>query len=77
MKPFFRLDDASEKFWLKVRQIFLSLGLRTMIGDEAFYYLHLEDNDFMEMILVGVSNQITVSKIERDKFDILVWMLKQ
>ena len=32
------LDDASRKFWLKVRQTLTEFGLKTMPGDEAFYY---------------------------------------
>ena len=39
-KPLYGLDDASRKFWLKIREIFLTLGLKTIEGDEAFYYLN-------------------------------------
>ena len=41
-KPLYGLDDASRKFWLKVKETLVSLGLKIMPGDEAFYYLHEE-----------------------------------
>ena len=34
------LDETSPKFRLEVRDIFLSLGLQTMIGDEVLYCLN-------------------------------------
>ena len=38
-KPLYGLDDASRKFWLCVKEVFLcELGLRTIHGDEAFYF---------------------------------------
>ena len=39
-KPLYGLDDASRKFWLKLKNTLVKLGLRIMPGDEAFYYLH-------------------------------------
>ena len=45
-KPLYGLDDASRKFWLRVRDVFLNkLQLRTVEGDEAFYYRNL-NGDF-------------------------------
>ena len=38
LKPLYGLDDASRKFWLKVRETLTEFGLKTMPGDEAFYY---------------------------------------
>ena len=38
LKPLYGLDDASRKFWLKVREELKSMGLKTVPGDEAFYY---------------------------------------
>ena len=36
-KPLYGLDDASRKFWLRVRDVFLNkLNLKTVEGDEAF-----------------------------------------
>ena len=37
-KPLYGLDDASRKFWLKVRVFFLKMGLKIFEGDEAFYF---------------------------------------
>merc|ERR1711895_260102 len=38
LKPLYGLDDASRKFWLKVKETLTELGLKTLPGDEAFYY---------------------------------------
>ena len=38
LKPLYGLDDASRKFWLKVKETLIKLGLKTLPGDEAFYY---------------------------------------
>merc|ERR1712055_1227723 len=85
-KPLYGLDDASRKFWLKVKEMFLDLGLWTMVGDEAFYYLHRDGKlhgavlthvdyftlagteEFLRMVLDGVSGRMVVSKVEKDKF---------
>ena len=38
-KPPYGLNDASRKFWLCVKEVFLcELGLHTNHGDEAFYF---------------------------------------
>ena len=39
-KPLYLLDDASIKFWLKVKEVFLDLGLKVMDGNKTFNYLH-------------------------------------
>ena len=36
-KPLYGLNDASRKFWLKVREVFDECGLRILDGDEVFY----------------------------------------
>ena len=37
-KPLYGLDDASRKFWLRVRDVFLNkLHLKTIEGDKVFY----------------------------------------
>ena len=42
-KHLYRLDDASRKFWLRVKDVFLNkLKFQTIVGDEAFYYLNLD-----------------------------------
>ena len=38
LKPLYGLDDASRKFCLKVKETFMELGLKTLPGDDAFYY---------------------------------------
>ena len=38
-KPLYGLDDASQKFCLPVKEVFLcELGIQKIYGDEAFYY---------------------------------------
>ena len=39
-KPLYGLNDASRKFWLKVREVFEETGMKRLPGDEAFYYCH-------------------------------------
>ena len=39
-KPLYGLDDASRKFWLRVKDVFKEEGLKTIKGDEAFYFKH-------------------------------------
>ena len=42
-KPLYGLDDASRKFWLHVKEVFLcELGLCTIHGDEAFYFSNVD-----------------------------------
>ena len=38
VKPLYGLKDASRKFWLRMKKIFEDEGLKTVKGDEAFYY---------------------------------------
>merc|ERR1712002_463743 len=44
LKPLYGLDNASRKFWLKVKETLTELGLRTLPGDEAFYYENRDGN---------------------------------
>ena len=39
-KLLYGLDDTSQKFWLRVKEVLMKIGLKVMEGDEAFYYLH-------------------------------------
>ena len=42
-KPLYGLDDASSKFCPHVKNVFLNeLGLKTIHGDEAFYYSNVK-----------------------------------
>ena len=38
LKPLYGLDDASRKFYLKVKETLQELGLKTLPGDDAFYF---------------------------------------
>ena len=38
LKPLYGLDDALRKFYLKVKETLQELGLKTLPGDDAFYY---------------------------------------
>ena len=85
-KPLYSLDDASRKFWLRVKEVLKSIGLKVMEGDEAFYYLHRNGDligtvithvddftlagteAFVNEVIETVSQELTVSKIERDNF---------
>ena len=37
-KTVYGLNNASRKFWLKVREVFNECGMNILKGDEAFYY---------------------------------------
>lgn len=39
-KPLYGLDNASRKFWLRVKEVFFKMNMKIMEGDKAFYYLH-------------------------------------
>ena len=86
-KPLYGLDDASRKFWLCVKDVFMNkLHLKTIEGDKAFYYrnidgdfheavlTHVNDfeligtNDVVDEILEVVEKELTISKVEEDKF---------
>jgi hypothetical protein len=54
-KPLYGLDDASRKWWLRIKEIFKKAGLKIVIGDEAFYY-YFEDGKLIGMILTHVDN---------------------
>ena len=38
LKPLYGLDGASRKFYLKVKETLKELRLKTLPGDDAFYY---------------------------------------
>ena len=56
-KPLYGLDDASRKFWLRVKEILEGDGLKTVIGDEAFYFCY-DSNGLQGMILTHVDDFI-------------------
>ena len=54
-KPLYGLDDASRKFWLRIKDIFKQEGLRNASGDEAFYYKH-DGNNLVGMVITHVDD---------------------
>ena len=44
LKPLYRLDDASRIFYLKIKKTLKELGLKTLPGDDAFYYENKDGN---------------------------------
>ena len=61
MKPLYGLDDASRKFWLKVRETLSEFGLRTMPGDEVFYFKNT-DGKLIGAILSHVDDFIVTGE---------------
>ena len=55
MKPLYGLDDASRKFYLKVKETLQELGLKTLPGDDAFYYEN-KNGELMGLNLSHVNN---------------------
>ena len=54
-KPIYGLEDAGRRFWLKVDKIFKARGMKTLHGDNAFYYLH-DGKELLGMILCHVDD---------------------
>ena len=54
-KPLYGLDDASRKFWLRVKEVLKQIGLKVMEGDEAFYYLH-RNRDLMGAVITHIDD---------------------
>ena len=57
-KPLYGLNDASRKFWLKVREVFDECGLKILDGDEVFYCRHDKNGDLDGMISSHVDDFI-------------------
>ena len=55
-KPLYGLNDASRKFWLKVKEVFRDFGLKKLVGDEALYYKHNKDGNLEGMISTHVDD---------------------
>ena len=69
-KPLYGLDDASRRFWLRMKELFGSMGMKTVKGDEAFYYRH-KDGKLEGMILSHVDDFNMAGKIYRgDKINV-------
>ena len=54
-KPLYGLDDASRKFWLRVKEVLKKMGLKVLEGDEAFYYLH-KDGKLIGAVITHVDD---------------------
>ena len=54
-KPLYGLDEASRKFWLRVKEVMKKIGLKVMKGDEAFYHLH-KDGELVGAVITHVDN---------------------
>ena len=94
-KPLCGLDDTSRKFWLKVKDTLVALGLRILPRDQAFYYLYEQgelqgavlthvDNftvagneNILEEVTKGISDTLTISKVEKDKFRFTGWDIEK
>ena len=57
-KPLYGLNDASRKFWLKVREVYDECRLKILDGDEVFNYRHLKNGDLEGMISSHVDDFI-------------------
>merc|ERR1712002_1135235 len=59
LKPLYGLDDASRKFYLKVKETLKNMGLKTLPGDEAVYYQH--KNGKLEGMLLSHVDDFTIA----------------
>ena len=55
-KPLYGLNDASRKFWLKVKEVFGKMGLKKLDGDEALYFKKNEEGELEGMISTHVDD---------------------
>ena len=50
------LNDASRKFWLRVKELFAELSLQRLAGDEAVYYRKDKNRELEGMISTYVDD---------------------
>ena len=55
-KPLYGLNDASRKFWLKVKAVFERIGLKKLEGDEAMYYKINKDGNLEGLVSTHVDD---------------------
>ena len=55
-KPLYGLNDASRKFWLKIKEVFKEFGLKKLDGDEAMYYKHDKHGNLMGLLSTHVDD---------------------
>ena len=54
LKPLYDLDDASQKFYLKVKETLKELGLKTLPGDE--HLIEIRDGKLLGVVLSHVDD---------------------
>ena len=52
-KHLYNLDDASSKFWLRVKEVLTEMGLWVLDVDEAFYFLQ-EDGHLQGVVITHI-----------------------
>merc|ERR1712090_84812 len=55
-KPLYGLNDASRKFWLKIKEVFKNFGLRKVDGDEAMYFKHDGNGELIGLLSTHVDD---------------------
>ena len=55
-KPLYGLNDASRKFWLRMKELFGELGLQRLEGDEVVYYRKDKNGELEGMISTCVDD---------------------
>ena len=55
-KPLYGLNDASRKFWLKIKEVFKNFGLKKVDGDEALYYKHDKNGELIGLMSTHVDD---------------------
>ena len=55
-KPLYGLNDASRKFWLRIKEVFKNFGLKKLVGDEALYYKHDENGKLIGLLSTHVDD---------------------
>ena len=63
-KTLYGLNDASRKFWLKVKAVFADFGLRKLDGDEALYYKHGKNGDLEGMVSTHIDDFNVAGSVE-------------
>ena len=54
-------DDVSRKFWLKLKDTLISVGMKVMPRDEAYYHMH-EEGECQCSVLTHVDDFVVAGK---------------
>ena len=77
-KTFYGFNEASRKFWLKIKEVFSESQKERLKGDEAYYYPHDKDGNLEGIISCHVDDFILAGRSEfmkeitdkiKEKFD--------